>query len=111
MKFLPENKKKTLISVILIIISLGGMLWINFGKKPRLSVPTRTDLSMSQQPVGSDIETMTQQPSQVGESNLLPYGAKINTKILKEERFQALKSAPKVTVSKEELGNADPFSQ
>ncbi|MDP3741005.1 MAG: hypothetical protein Q8R08_01620 [bacterium] len=95
MKFLPENKKKTIILSLVFAVSLGGIVYLNFfhgrqGAPPPLP-PAAQDLT---QAVGG----------------LLPHGARIDTRVLQDDRFTILIRGPELIVKPEELGKSDLFS-
>lgn len=117
MKFLPENKKKTIWSLILISLSLGGIIYLNFfarKKPPKVALPPNYNVLPS-----SDGTLAGVQPDAgklpgasgvaISPQNLLPYGKILNTAILEQEKFKNLKAAPKLSVSEEELGKDNLF--
>lgn len=108
MKFFPESKKKLVWSIVLLIISTAGIIYVNFftGRPKRADIPTQQNnvpLSRTRQPVGEE--------GQVASGGLLPHGSKINLQILQDERFTVLKRVAPVTVTPEELGKSDLFGK
>jgi len=111
MKFLPENRKKTLLALLALIVSLGGTVYLNFfyGKAPDALplIPANIfsgDLGEISIPGSGPVADS--QPSA-----LLPYGSAIDTNVLEQEAFKALRSAPRVQVLPSELGKTNPFSR
>jgi len=110
-KLLPENKKKIVWSAVIIVVSVGGIVYINFfaGSASSNRLPADTvfppavglsELPGAQEPLSVPISAGT---------GLLPYGAELNISILQSEEFQSLKPDTGVSVNKEELGKDDPF--
>lgn len=73
---------------------IAGIVYINFFHNRESSSP--------QSPAG-DLK--------VFEGGLLPFGTKIDSRILNDDRFTSLRAAPKLSVSAEELGKSDLFRQ
>lgn len=125
MKFLPENKKKKNWSIAILAISVAGIIYINFltgapaagpvGSAPDDFVPggpgdpnvTAGAQGAENQPRPESAEA----PQAAGTSKILPYGEKIDDSILNDPRFLKLKPVPDLTVSEEELGRSNLFSQ
>ena len=99
MKLASDNKKRTTIEIILLIISLGGIVFVYF---TFLSPPPDEGSIANQH---ASLEEGTSQ------SELLPYGKTIDTTILEDASFRTLKASPPVSVSVEELGKDDLFAQ
>lgn len=96
MKFLPQNKKKTWWSIALLIFSVGGIiLTFSLNKQP-ISVEGPAPVSGGTPPEESP-------------EVLLPFGNKLDLRILSDEKFRALRSVPSLSVKVEELGKADLF--
>lgn len=118
MKFLPENKKKSLWSLVLLAVSVAGIFYVNFFLKPgtnsvvvsdaevKRASPTPTNIAKP----GASGEEALAAPKLPSRGGLLPYGNKIDSGILEGESFKVLKSPPAFSVSQEELGNSNPFS-
>ncbi len=100
MQLSPENKKKTLWLVAVLIFSAAGIIYINFfrGTLPTTSEPEETPSNASQS------ATTTPQVE-------LPYRNTIDLRILESPKFKALKTAPPVMVEKEELGKDNLFKK
>lgn len=93
MRFLPENRRKTILNVILLIAAMAGIVYFNFFlKKPKTAPPPS--------------------PENLAEfrGGLLPHGTKINMRILDDPRFKNLKPGPKVGVDPSQLGKTDLFA-
>lgn len=99
MKFFPENKKKTIVLTAIFIVALGGIVYVNFfsGRSGTALLP-QTNESPARSGSASPVS-----------GGLLPYGAKIDTRILDDERFAVLRPGPGVRVTAEELGQPNLF--
>lgn len=93
MKFLPENKRKTIVLSIVFVVLMAAIVYLNFfrGRQGSPSAPQSRDLASV-------------------EGGLLPYGSQINIRILRDERFTILRPGPELIVAPEELGKTDLFS-
>lgn len=128
MKFLPENRKKTIWALALLLVSAGGTIYINFftGNKntasksyPPAVIPTEggmttPDTAPAGTPPGGASTQMPGSPAAPtpaipAKTELLPYGPKFDTSIFESEKFKVLKGVPPVSVTLEELGKTDPF--
>lgn len=118
MKFLPESQKKVIMSAVLVMVSLGGTIYLNFFYgKPQSVTPPPNVVPADQ--LGDQVGTGQLNPPASGEtpalplsaapSVVLPYGSVLDTTILDDERFRVLRSAPKVEIRPEELGKTNPF--
>src|SRR3989338_6498288 len=112
MKFLPENKKKTIRSLILLAISVAGIVYFNFFSGPNSKLnpagtvyppadPARE--SGASAPAGGAPLPFTSAKKAIGD--------KIDTSILESEDFQALRSVPDLLVRPDELGKTNPFGR
>jgi len=123
-KFLPENRKKTVGALALILVSIGGTVYINFfmGKSNVPTLPATAPTAMDGAPAPqSDMpppggESPTGAPpatTGTGQSStpLLPYGSKIDISIFDSDKFKVLKGIPRVEVTNDELGKIDPFKK
>ena len=113
MKFLPENPKKLILTVIVLLVSVGGIVYFNlfYGKgdsPPRDAASLRGQNSPPPAPSGQD-DGQIKPVRAVG--GLLPYGPKIDMEILEHEKFKSLRGVPPVSVRPEELGKPNPFSR
>ena len=95
MKIMVEDKKKQIIYIVIIVLSLGGTAWVwlgggFFGGSDLVILP----------PTGF---------SSRADSQILPFGTKLDTTIFSDPRFKELKDIEPLTVSKEELGRLNPF--
>jgi len=121
MKFIPENRKKTIGALALLVVSLGGTIYINFFMgKSNAPVPINP-ADLANLPGGVTLPGVTPppaapgqplpagQPSALRPSTLLPFGSKIDISIFDSDKFKALKGAPPVDVNLSELGKTDPF--
>ena len=118
MKFLPENKRKSLWSIIFLAVAVGGIFYVNLVLKPGASpvavsdtevkraTPRPTNVGQPAAP-GEEAPSAPKLPSRGG---LLPYGNKLDQSILEGEAFQVLKSPPAFGIGQDELGKSDPFS-
>lgn len=124
MKFLPENRKKTIWALILLAVSAGGTIYLNFfmGKKPAPPPSYPPAITVDGEPAGQEPGVTAVQPvlptapsatgepaSSPGATALLPYGSKFDTGILESNKFKALRGVPRVDVTLEELGKLNPF--
>ncbi len=100
MQLLPENKKKLRLLIIVLVVAVGGIVYLNF-IKPRIGGGTGGTEVVS--------EAVTAE-AEAAKKSLLPYGSGVDLRILSQDEFRSLKAAPKVSVSPEELGNPDPFA-
>lgn len=94
MKFLPESNKRTIFSFILLILFVTATILVYQKNTSPKALPS----------------SLSQAPPSRPQPKLLPYGTKIDTKILESEKFKGLKSVPQVKVSQEELGKTNLFS-
>lgn len=83
---------------MLIIIGLGGTIYLNF-------FYGRGDTGLTET---TDLTTTDVSPSSTT-SQILPYGSKLNLKILDQDLFRQLRPFTPVGVSPEELGRPNPF--
>ena len=114
MKLLSENRNRNIILVGVFVISIAGVVYVNFFR------------NSSQQPPTSEIGKLALPPGEVGDTAavppvssirsdkaasavLLPYGGTMDTGLLDSEKFRVLRSAPSLSVSPEELGKENPF--
>lgn len=125
MKFLPENKKKTIILAFILLVSAAVIIYLNFfqgNRQRKASVnPEKVAeaLNRGDEAARSGLPAANQssQSSSGGVSDsslfggLLPYGSKIDIHILNSDKFKILRGVPKVTVSPEELGKDDLFAR
>ncbi len=114
MKFLPENRKKTIGALVLLAVSLGGTIYINFfmGKNdaplPPVFIPAVSPAAQTQ-PTGTAPPAATAQSPSMDASVLLPFGSRIDISVFESDKYKALKGVPPVSVSPGELGKTDPF--
>lgn len=116
MKFLPQDKKKSLRSGILLAISIAGIVYLNFfaaGETPAAPPPSPFASQPTLPPAPG--QTAASQPGPVPvaakQSGVLPYGPKIDLSILENEKFKALRAAAPLTVRPDELGKDNPFTR
>lgn len=119
MKFLPENNRKTLWLTILFVVSLGGIIYLNyfgqgFGKGVKVAPPPTPAAS----PVAKNQPETATAPAPAGNfqtknprSETFPHGTSIGLGILNSEKFKILKVPPALTVASEDLGKTDIFSK
>jgi hypothetical protein len=106
MKFLPENRKKTMWSVALIAVFIGATIFVLKGSSGgNTAAPGPASTSPS------NVSGSTPVPVNLGSAELLPYGSKIDTKVLNSDKFKALRPTPPLTVSPAQLGNANLFGK
>lgn len=121
MKLLMEDKKKQMIYLALMLVSLGIMWWVWFGSSnstpkvqpavvanamnPKSATPTPA-VGTTQPTIPTGAVTPAGLPTSMSQ---LPYGTEINTGILEDERFRRLVSSDGLSVSPEELGRINPF--
>jgi len=120
MKFLPEQKNKQIWSVALLLIAVAGIVYLNF-----FSGPPKAELVSEEQiaktmtlgkadtaPDASQPPSQTTSPAaKKSQGGLLPYGTKIETTVIEQEKFKILKPAPPLSVKPEELGKDDLFAR
>ncbi|MDP3993357.1 MAG: hypothetical protein Q8P75_00005 [bacterium] len=112
MKFLPENQKKTLWSIALLLISIGGIVYLNFFRGGPAPEPTQDmiDQAFQNSRGGSAGPAPVASPTSFqSSSSLLPYGDKIDTSIFELDKYTVLKRSPSLSVSPEELGKENIF--
>lgn len=122
MKLLMEDKKKQMIYLAVMLVSLGIMWWIWFGGggspipavQPapvvNMVAPTSTTSTPAVGMASSAIDAGAVMPLGLPAAmSQLPYGTEINTGVLEDERFRRLVSADSLRVSPEELGRLNPF--
>jgi len=91
MQFLPETKGKKILHLLLLLGAVGGIVYFNFFVK--VGAPRGLP------------------PAAVLDKGLLPFGDKIDTGFLENEKFKALRSVPSLEVRDDELGKLNPFGQ
>lgn len=115
MKFLPEDKKKILWYAAIILVSLVGIVYINFFHgRPKIAVvdkdAVRKALESGAPP--SRLPSAQTSPSLTSEEEMeSSRQAKIDTRVLESEKFKSLKAGPKVMIKPEELGKTELFSR
>lgn len=82
----------------LLAICLGGIVFIYFRYWRNGKTPTSTF-------TGSSAGTGSASGIVGLKGGLLPYGSQIDTGILNQQKFKALRAAPGVSITAEELGN------
>lgn len=111
MKLLPENKKRTLILSGVLLIALGGIIYFNFFMNSSSDTGTPSDPLLVLSGTDATGAPVGAEGAQPGKTALLPYGTSLDLEILKQEKFKALKSFPKLEVLPEELSKENIFSQ
>lgn len=118
MKFLPEERKKRFWSVAILLIAVGGTIYVQFFSGPAKNLrPKDTVYPPAVQPGSPAPPTAAgpaSLPSAAGSaprSTLLPYGNTINTALFAQDKFKALKPAPPLSVRREELGVENLFGR
>lgn len=116
MKFLPEDKKKTVRSLIALLVAVSGIVYFNFfsGPKTEILQPTDTVNVTPAAPAGRQANLAGGQPPPApppiqSQGGLLPYGGKIDLGILDNPKFKILKSTQPLGVAPEELGRQNLF--
>lgn len=108
MKFLPEERKKRIWSLILLGGSILGIVYFNFLATQTQAPPSTSLVAPPPPPAeGTTPIPLVKKP----QAGLLPYGPSIELLILEQEEFQVLRSAPPLSVSAEELGKTDLFTR
>lgn len=97
MRFLPEDKKRKIGSIIILLLAIGGTVYFLF-------FVNRPAASPGLPPVASSEVTGQAPPSE-----LLPYGDRIRSELLEDERFKNLHAAPALELKPEEIGKTDLF--
>ena len=118
MRLFPEQRKRTILSITLLLVSVAGIVYINVLRSGKAPAAVRSDGEVYQTtPKPTKSQGLTSQkpgaPKPVAKrarGGLLPYGAKIDESILEQEKFRILKTSPTLEVSPEQLGKDDPFS-
>ena len=115
MKLFAENKKKNLWLIGVLVLSAGGIIYLNFFMgNSRAPVPqTMIDQAFqnSPAPTGAPVGSTTS-PSPIGAAqlpSLLPYGDKIDTSIFQLDKYTVLRRPPSLSVSPDELGKENIF--
>lgn len=113
MKFLPENKKKTIWSIVLIVVFLSATFFVlSLGSKKGPTLPPPGTPEAGSAPATSPAAASSETAPQLSTSGpVLPYGSSLNLQILGSDQFKALRPAPALSVSPSELGKQDVFSQ
>lgn len=91
-KFLPENKRKAVLYVLLLVFASAGIVYVNFFLNRAPTAPSSQNLAEF-------------------EGGLLPYGSKINPRILNDEKFKILKAFARVIVDPSLLGKPNLFER
>lgn len=105
MKILMENKKKQLIYIGIMVVSLGVIAWLWLGSGSSSGPPA----------VGNVLTALTAGSSGNGSLQsldaitTLPYGKTFKTEVFSDPRFKELVAPPRLDVKKEELGRENPF--
>lgn len=102
MKVLPENKKRAIILIAILVISTGATIYV----VTRSSAPASPNA-----PVGEATPTAVSSKGVKFTGELLPYGSKLDLGVLKQQTFQALRPAPGISVSPADLGKTDIFAK
>lgn len=101
MKFLPEEKNKKIWSLVLLLVSVAGIIYFNFtAKAPAPPGSYQTPVSSTES-----------NSAKTAKSGLLPYGSKIDVKILEADDFKVLRAAPPLVIGSDEMGRDDLFSE
>ncbi len=123
MKFLPASNKRRIWLVVTLLVSTGGIIYLNVFSGPSqnrratdqvyppaeiVEPPPSTAKAPARVPPEAS-EPLPPQGVKSRQAGLLPYGSKIDTAFLKNPTFRALKPVPSVFVTAEELGKADLF--
>ncbi len=96
---MPENRKRTVIYLLVLLGLLVGIFWI----LSKNSSPASSTPQAGLAPGGLSSSSAARE--------LLPYGSKLDTSILESEDFKALRAALPVGVTEEELGKSDLFTR
>lgn len=102
MKVLPENKKRAIILIAILVISTTATIYV-VTRSPAPAAPGA--------PVGESAPTAASSKGVEFTGGLLPYGSKLDLGILKQQTFQALRPAPGISVSPADLGKTDIFAR
>lgn len=114
MKFLPDDKKKTIRSLLALAVAVGGIVYFNFfaGANPQ-ALPPRDTIALPQAGMPPVAPVAPASPSggtaMRSQGGLLPYGGKIDLGILDNPKFKILKSVLPLQVLPEELGRSNLF--
>ena len=95
MRFLPENKTKTILLVAVGGICVIGIMYFLFffGRQPEIPNDALT----------------TEEAQAVRQSEIMPYGPTFDTDILEQYKAKALRPVPVLEVLPQELGHTNPF--
>lgn len=94
MKLVVEDKKKLWIYVAIIVLSVGGMIWVWFGAGMFGPAAPATTVPMA---------------GITASKGDLPYGSSINLQLFSDARFKSLNAPVELKVTPEELGKDNPF--
>lgn len=121
MRFLPEQRKKTIQSLIILAVAVLGIVYFNFfmdpstdNRRPPGEVVKPAQILGQGNPPGPQTQVPQGQDNvflSSVKSKLLPYGARIDVGVLSKDAFKILKNFPKLSISPEDLGKSDPFSE
>jgi len=109
-KLLPKEKKKAIWMVIVLLLSIGGIIYVNFsfgGPSEPAVTPEEMDAAIQRGFAGSDsvpgaADTAGEDQSYAGKS--------LNTDVFSDPRFLQLNLSPKLEILPEEVGRDNPFN-
>ncbi|MBI4050729.1 MAG: hypothetical protein HY396_02010 [Candidatus Doudnabacteria bacterium] len=96
MKLLPESRNRLWLLIVILVAVASGIVYLNFLR--------------SEPVIPAAVDTLNPSAGTASRSSLLPFGSRIDTTILSQDKFHSLKSAPEAFITPEELGNLDPFA-
>lgn len=103
MKLLPENKKKAFGSLAVLILLVAATAYVYTRTLGRGGAPVTAPAA----PVASRGSDLLLPYGR----QMLPYGSQINTDVLNQDKFKALRPGPGLSVSSDQLGKADLFAK
>ena len=100
----------------MLVISIGGIVYFNFFAGPPKSATVSPDevkkiMAGATPSVPGAAGGAARPTAKKSKGGFLPYGSKIETGILEEDKYQALKGQPPLTVTDAELGKDDLFAK
>lgn len=111
MNFFPENRKKTIIYMVVLLVAISGIVYFNWfadSNLAPLNTPNSNPTLVTPPPAGNN-RSEDQVPSVKPKRGLLPFGSNVDTSLLNNAVFKTLRSAPQLEVAPEELGRKDLF--
>lgn len=95
MKFLPQNKKKTIGLLAVLLLTIAGIISVNFG---------------GSEPAEKTAPQESPLPITSSSGRLVPFSREIDLKLLDTDKFKTLRAPVGISVTAEELGKTNLFA-